>query len=249
MNKPIYRHLAHKSWSSYKRLVLMQRVEQMNVVPDVLPHIDPSVSTTLFFNNKKHQHGDIVLSTVSEAPPSINIQPFDKGERLVTIAVVNPDVPNVEKDGFDSHCHFLAANIKISPTETLVDSAQLDPDSQIILPWLPAYSQKGIPYQRLCLFVLEQQAPNSPTPRSDAQLNVSAIKFLGRFSKRENFSLRALVSKFHHKPVGVDLFRTRWDEGTAEVMERAGIVGSDVEFKRKKIEPLPYKRLKEERFR
>jgi len=29
-----------------------------------------------------------------------------------------------------------------------------------------------------------------------------------------------------------------WDEGTAGVMERAGIEGADIEFKRKKVIPL-----------
>jgi large subunit ribosomal protein L35 len=32
-------------------------------------------------------------------------------------------------------------------------------------------------------------------------------------------------------------------------MKRAGIIGHDIEFKRKRVEPLPYKRLKEERYR
>lgn len=50
-------------------------------------------------------------------------------------------------------------------------------------------------------------------------------------------------------PFGVHLFRTQWDDGTAGVMQRAGIPGWDVEFKRKRIDPLPYKRLKEERYR
>jgi large subunit ribosomal protein L35 len=45
------------------------------------------------------------------------------------------------------------------------------------------------------------------------------------------------------------LFRSRHDEGTAGVMQRAGIPGGDVEFKRKKIEPLPYKKLPGSRYR
>lgn len=239
----------------------------MHVVPDVLPSIDPSVSTSLVFTNsesgrqQKHQHGDFVLSTVSEQPPSITIQPYDKGERLVTIAVVNPDVPNVEKDSFDSRCHFLASNILISPTETSVDLGNLDEESQVIIPWLPPYAQKGAPYQRLCLFVLEQHPPSiaAPPPGPNtkttdgspryARLDLAHLRFRNRYTHREDFSLRSFVSKHEYKPVGVDLFRAQWDEGTAEVMERAGLVGADVEFKRKKIEPLPYKRLKGERFR
>ena len=228
----------------------MQRITQMNVTPDVLPHIDPSVSTVLTFRNKKIPHGEFVLSALSEAPPSLDIQAYDKGERLVTVAVVNADVPNVEKDGFDTRCHFLASNIPISPTQTSVEISTLDLETQVILPWLPPYTQKGAPYQRLCIFILEQHPPDtSSTDTPHGELDITQVKEKGRYTVRENFSLRSFLDKHGYKPVGVDLFRSQWDEGTAGVMERAGIVGADVEFRRKRVEPLPYKRLKEERFR
>ncbi|KAF2486243.1 ribosomal protein YmL35 [Neohortaea acidophila] len=257
MNKPIYRHLADKKWRSYKRKVLVQRITQMNVVPDILPHIDPTIAVSLSFGRKDIPHGGLVLSTLSEDAPSLNIQPFDRGERLVTIAVINPDVPNVAKDGFGYRCHFLASNISISPTQTRVDLASLDPESQVILPWLPAFAQKGLDYQRMGVFVLQQgsiseeETSTSTTEEqsSPANLPVQEILSAARYSKRENFVLRSFVDKYSLHPVGVDLFRTQWDEGTAGVMRRAGIPGWDVEFKRKRIYPLPYRRLKEERYR
>lgn len=220
----------------------------MNVVPDVLPAIDPTVSTTLSWPKytKKVQHGDFVSSLVSEQPPILKIQPFDKGDRLYTIAVVNADVPNVQKDAYTYRCHFLASNIEVSPTNTVVPLSSLSETNQVILPWLPAYSQKGIDYQRMSIFVLEQ--PKSDTGGS-LTLDVASIKTVGRHNKREKFILRSFADKYHLKAVGVDLFRTRWDEGTAEVMQRAGIVGWDVEFKRKRVEPLPYKRKDGERYR
>lgn len=248
MNKPIYRHLAHLQWSSYKRKVLMQRITQMNMIPDVLPTIDPSVSTILRFGRKKVQHGDFVLSTLSERPPNFTIQPYDAGERLVSIAVVNPDVPNVEKDGFEYRCHFLASNLTLSPTETEVDLSTLDPETQVIVPWLPAYAQKGLPYQRMCIFILQQHPPGSLSSVADGRLDLEEIKQKEKYTTREGFNLRSFVDTNRLKPVGADLFRTQWDEGTAGVMARAGIVGADVAFKRKRIEPLPYKRLKGERF-
>ena len=248
MNKPIYRHLAHLQWSSYKRKVLMQRITQMNMIPDVLPTIDPSVSTILRFGRKKVPHGDFVLSTFSERPPNFTIQPYDAGERLVSIAVVNPDVPNVEKDGFEHRCHFLASNVRLSPTETEVDLSTLDPATQVVIPWLPAYAQKGLPYQRMCIFVLQQHAPASPSSTADGGLDLEEIRKKEKYTTREGFNLRSFVDTNRLKPVGADLFRTQWDEGTAGVMARAGIVGADVAFKRKRIEPLPYKRLKGERF-
>lgn len=263
MAKPIYRHLADKKWRSHKRAILMQRIEQMNVTPDVLAKIDPTVETNLSFPGPmradRHrvarmvQHGDIVDSRVSEKAPNLNVQPFSKGEKLYTIAVINPDVPNVAADAFDRRCHFLACNIPVSPTNTLVQLGRLSED-QVVLPWLPAYSQKGLPYQRMSIWVLEQP-PRGQLPAGSndvlpsAPLDVRALKENEKSGTREGFNLRGFVAHTKVQPVGVDLFRTVWDEGTAGVMRRAGIVGWNVEFKNKRIEPLPYKRLKEERYR
>lgn len=220
----------------------MQRIEQMKVVPDVLPTIDPVVSTRMKFRNHEHAHGEILNSMLTETAPRIDIQPYDRGERLVTIAVVNLDVPNVADDSFTSRCHFLASNVSISPIATHVDLATLDA-SQILQSWHPAYSQKGLPYQRLAVVVLEQPAKEDQTQGNRSQsLDLTAIKAAGRDTVRENFSLRAFCTRHRVQPVGIDLFRTVYDENTAGVMHRAGIAGGDVEFKRMRVEPLPYKR-------
>lgn len=252
MNKPIYRHLADQKWRSYKRKVLVQRFEQMNVVPDVLDSFDPVVSTQLMFGRRKVPHGEIVDSRVSEVAPFLNIQPYNHGERLYTVAVIDPDVPNVEKDGYDFRCHYLASNIRITPTETMVRLGDLNQETQVILPWLAPYSQKGLPYQRLAVVIMEQR-PRDPTVEATGvlskEIDVARIKKAERFTERDGFILRSFATVMKLAPVGGDLFRTTYDEGTAGVMERAGITGGNVEFKRKKVEPLPYQRLKGSRYR
>lgn len=216
----------------------------------MLPAIDPVVSTALSFSGKRVQHGDFVDSRMSELAPSINIQPYDKGTRLYTVVIVNPDVPNVEKDAFDYRCHFLASNIAISPTDTPVHLGKLSEESQVILPWLPAYGQKGAPYQRMSIFVLQQPKSDASSGKPSYQtLDVAAIKEAGRYTQRHGFNLRSFMDKHLLKPVGIDLFRTKWDEGTAGVMQRAGLVGWNVEFKRKRVEPLPYQRMDSVRYR
>lgn len=300
MRKPIYRHLADLKWRNYERQVLMQRITQMNVVPDVLPAIDPTVSTAISFGKHKVPHGEFVLASTSEKAPSLNIQSYEKGGKLVSIAVVTPDVPNVEKDGFDYRCHFLAANVRIDPTRPHVQLRRLSKKTNIIQDWSPPYSQKGAPYQRLAVFILEQPssirdasaadadpvselagadsstsdppvpseqatsetsstsettttAPTSePTPSNTPipeSLPIDEIQQDPRYTTSEDFRLRSFVSKYRLKPIGVDLFRSQWDETTADVMKRNGIVGHDVEFKRKRVDPLPYQRLKGERYR
>ncbi len=235
MDKPIYRHLADVKWREYERRVLMQRITQMDVVPDILPTIDPVYAVSMKFGMaSKTAHGEIVHSLVTEQPPVLTVQSFESGERKVTVVVVNPDVPDVASDAFKYRCHFLAKDVVISPTKTKIDLGGLQ-DAQVVLPWLPPYVQKGLRYQRHAVFVLEQPEGDMPLPQGGLQ--------------RDGFILKDFVERHGLQPKGVDLFRAVYDDGTAEVMSRAGIVGADVEFKRKRVEPLPYQRLKGERFR
>lgn len=221
MNKPIYRHYAEKKWRSYDYRLIAQRIKQFNIVPDVLPKLEPVADVQLFFRQNKIPPGQIVDSLVSELPPRLRVQVFDKGERLVSVVVVDADVPNVETDGFSKRCHFLAANIPLGPTDTSLPLSRIRDADQLAVPWLPAFSQKGAAYHRLGIYVLEQ----APGERVD----VAKLKEL--YSSRENFSLKSLRDKFSLQPVGFNLFRSVWDENTAAVMARHEIPGADVEFR------------------
>ncbi len=261
MNKPIYRYLADRKWREVRRLVLMQRITQMKVIPDVLPSFEPSVDVKLAFvppitfSKRGLEYGDIskgirsgdftyiqpgeyVDSQISENPCWLNVQSFERGEKLVSVVMVDSDVPNLLKDGFDYRCHFLAANIPINPTQRTINLSNLSKSEQLLLPWLPPYAQKGSPYHRLSVFVL-QQKDNIPIDISVASQHV----------KRDGFILRSFVDRHLLKPIGVHLFRTKWDAGTAEVMRRAGLEGADMELRRIKVEPLPYKRRNPSSFR
>jgi large subunit ribosomal protein L35 len=246
MNRPIYRHLSDKKWREYKRLILMQRISQMHIVPDILPHLDPTAEVSLGFGRRNVQPGEFVDSRVSEVPARLNVQVFNKGERLVSVAIVDPDVPDEEKDSFGSRCHFLAVNIPLSPTSTSIHLSKLSEANQIVLPWLPPYAQKGAPYHRLAVFILQQ---NENEARPDTRLDVEALK-KEKGCNRDGFKMRRfLANQKHLEPIGVDLFRSKWDEGTAGVMLRAGIEGANVEYTRKKPEKLPYKKKDGARYR
>lgn len=225
MNKPIYRYLADKKWRSYNRLIIEQRIQQLALVPDILPSFEPTAEVRLAFRRRNVQPGDFVDSRVSEVPARLKVQVFDKGVRNVTVAVIDSDVPNVETDSFSSRLHYLATNIPISPTGTSLPLSKVE-NYQLLLPWLPPYSQKGAPYHRLSVWVLQQKTP---------KLENDVLK---KKVKRDGFSLRSFCDKVGVFPIGVSIFRSIWDEGTAEVMARAGIPGADIEFKRKKIAPI-----------
>jgi large subunit ribosomal protein L35 len=239
MSKPIYRYLADRQWREYRRKILVQRITQMKVIPDVLPHCEPVLDTKLYFGRKPVPPGEFVDAAVSSTPPKLDIQMFEGGEKLVTIAVVDSDVPNVETDSFDYRMHYLAVNIPISALNTKVDLSQLSADSQVVLPWLPPVAQKGSPYHRLSLFILEQ--------KDSKPLDFAAVKV--RETDRDNTLLRTLQARYHLKAIGAHLFRSIWDKTTLEVMKQLGLHEADMELRRKRVEPLPYKRRNPSTFR
>lgn len=229
MNRPIYRYLTDRKWRSYRRPVLMQRLTQMSVTPDLFARLNPTADVRLGFRRRNVQPGDFVDSRVSEILPKLHVQVFDKGERMVSIAVIDPDVPDPETDGFRSRCHFLAINIPISPTSTSIPLSKLSPVSQVLQSWLPPHAQKGSPYHRLAVFVLQQPTGQAIDPSERDEI------------VRDDFNVRRFRSRHSMKPIGAFLFRTQWDEGTADVMARAGLPGADIELKRRRVEPLKKK--------
>lgn len=240
MNKPIYRYLADQKWRKYKRLVLEQRISQFGLVPDLLPTLDPVADVDLAFGRKSVAPGEFVDSAISEKLPRLSVQTFDGAQKLVTVIVVDADVPIPEKDSFGYRCHFIASNIPIAPDQTSIPLNTFEQQERkledveakkIALPWLAPWAHKGAPYHRMTVFVLEQK---------DAQaLNVGKISE----TQRKDFILRSFIDKHKLKPIGATLFRTKWDESMAGVMQRNGLENEvNVEFKRKRIEPLPYKK-------
>ena len=150
---------------------------------------------------------------------------------------MDSDVPNIEEDGFDHRCHALYTNVPISPTTGVVDLGKLA-EEHVAIPWYPPHAQKGSPWHRLSVWVLQQP-----------ERQVVDEKLITARWSRDTFTLRKLVAANKMEPVGVTLFRTSWDDTTKEVMERHGIEGAEVEYKKTSITPMRYKKKDGARFR
>lgn len=234
MSKPIYRYLANRKWRSMDYKIIVQRINQFHIVPDILPKFDPAMDVKMSFRGYKTAPGTILDSRITEVPPTLNMQVFDKGQRFLTIAVMDADVPNVETDGFSRRCHFLATNVPWGPTDTQLPLRYIGggrTPGDLAVPWLPPFAQKGSPYHRLNIWVMEQ--------KPGEKLDTDKLKELYDGAEgRTRFSVKGIRDKFGVTPVGFSLFRTVWDENTAGVMERHGIPGADIEFKRPRVQSL-----------
>lgn len=227
MTKPIYRHYAEEKWRSYDERLISQRISQFKIVPDILPKLEPTADVKLHFRQKKVAPGEIVDSLVSEIPPRLRVQVFNSGERLMSIVVLDADVPNPEEDSFYKRCHFMAANVPVDPTLNSFPLSKITANDQLAVPWLPPFAQKGVPYHRLSIFLLEQ-APGE-------RLDVSKLKEL--YARQDEtkftqvFSLKSFRDKFNLKPFGFNMFRTVWDDSTTELMARHNMPGAETEFR------------------
>ncbi|RFU71785.1 ribosomal 35, partial [Trichoderma arundinaceum] len=116
----------------------------------------------------------------------------------------------------------------LSPSDTSLPLGRIKADDQLALPWLPPFSQKGAPYHRVGIYLLEQ--------KPGAQLDVAKLKEL--YASRDGFSLKSFRDKFSLTPVGFNMFRTVWDDNTAAVMARHEAAGADVELRPARVHSL-----------
>lgn len=231
MTKPIYRYFAEQRWRTMAYKILAQRVEQFHVVPDILPRFDPKMDVQLTFRNFRVQPGEIVDSLISETPPNLRVQVFDNKERLVSIVVMDSDVPDPNNDSFGRRLHFMAANIPISclTKNISLNTISKNKENQLAVPWLPPFSQEGAPYHRLTVWILEQEGGE--------KLDIEKLR--EHYVKhRDGFRLHDFRAKYPTQPFGFNIFRTVWDEHTAKVMEKHAIPGAELVFRRKRVRSL-----------
>src|SRR6478609_6840088 len=120
MSKPIYRYLADRKWRKMDYKILVQRLNQFDIVPDLLPKFDPVMDVKISFRGRTTSPGTILECTTTEVAPTLKLQVFDAGERLLSVVVVDSDVPDVEKDWFSRRCHFMAVNIPWDATKKML---------------------------------------------------------------------------------------------------------------------------------
>ncbi|KAA8901688.1 phosphatidylethanolamine-binding protein [Sphaerosporella brunnea] len=227
LHKPVYRYLMNRKWREYRRPILMQRLEQMNVIPDVLPKLDPVVDVQLRFQGRDIQPGDLVGSLQSEHPPTFKVVKFTEGPMLCTAAVVDSDVPRLCDDRFGFRLHWMVANIPLSHLQQQAIGTGAKP-SDVVWEWIPPHVQKGSPYHRYTLILFKQPA----------RFDVEDLKNKLAPNKMDsyNFMARSFMQKHALEPIGAFMFRGEWDEHTKKVMQRNKLKGWDQQLVRVKEE-------------
>lgn len=223
LSQPVYRQHAERKWKDYDLMILMQRLEQLKVIPDTMPTLDPKVDVKIKFPhvtkpvdklNSWITPGEILPSFLVNQPPVIKIQRFDSSNepKKYTVVLVNPDEPDLDTNSFKTKLHFGIANLPIDLHDnTLNIEKYLSENLNIFKDYVPILPEiNSGDYQRACLWVFEQQ---------DAKdLSIDSTQF-----SSETFDIRKFADAFALQAVGAHVWRQVFDRSVNDVRNQYGL--------------------------
>ena len=200
MDQPVFRHLAERAWVKRGGLdLLMQRVWQMEVIPDLLPTIGATSPLTISVDGNVIEAGVVVRASQLESV-DVRLQLYhhpseEDDTALYTVLMVDPDSPDHEKGTYTQRLHFLKTDI---PLSVLSGSTNLfEAEGSTALAFEPPAPAKGSSTHRYVFLALRQpSAQTAPAPL-----------------ERKNFNLRTYLDSndISHKSVaGITLLRSEW---------------------------------------
>ncbi|KAL5535788.1 MRPL35 [Sanghuangporus sanghuang] len=223
LTKPVYRHLVEQRWRNYGALdLLMERIHQMNVVPDLLPSLHPSIDLRISFPEppphstylrtrtrrkyKPVEPGVYLLPEQTRRPPRMYTSVFHPETRYYTLVMVDADVPDPENKSFTTYLHWMQPNIALSAATC----GQIPTIAHT--KYIPPHPQRGSPYHRYCLFLLPHvnasEKVHVPPPVSD--------------EARVGFNLRAFCEEYGLDASlggGAHIWREVWDETVSDIYQ------------------------------
>ncbi|GAA5836809.1 hypothetical protein JCM3766R1_006270 [Sporobolomyces carnicolor] len=204
LSKPVYRHLAERKWRKEGDLaILMQRVTQMSVTPDLLPEIVPQADLRIQIAQEQIVPGVFTKPADTREGIEISAQVFHADERLYTLLLVDPDVPDELNQSFTNFAHWIVPNIPLSATSPSVLPLSSLPST---LPYIPPHPQNGTPYHRYTVLLFAQP--------ENAKLELSEHEI-----ERLDFDVRDFAAAHKLEAKGVSFFRQKWDQSVSKIYE------------------------------
>ncbi|KAJ3851842.1 phosphatidylethanolamine-binding protein [Lentinula lateritia] len=185
---PAHLHLAEQRWRGQGALdLLMERIHQMHVVPDLLPGVHPSLDlhvTVPYPLNKQFKRsmksggksivgvepGSFLSPTQTARAPGLWAHAWHSDVRLYTMVMLDPDVPNEETRTFTTYLHWMKPNIPVSAVaepRAFISPSLLNSHTT----YVPPHPQQGTPYHRYTILLLPQP------PKTVYSLNTEAKFF------------------------------------------------------------------------
>ncbi|KAI8355153.1 phosphatidylethanolamine-binding protein [Blakeslea trispora] len=199
MSKPVYRYMRQKQFEKAPKSKLMERLTQMNVIPDLVPlNTNPSVEVNVKTSEGHVEPGVFIQPEQSIERPEIEITNFHTEQRLYTLMLVDPDSPDVENQTYQQRCHWLITNVPLSATSPVVK------EGDSVLDYIPPHPQKGTKYHRYTLIAYEQ--PNEGQTKVDIKVD-----------SRDQFDVKGLAQAHGLQVSGATFFRQVWNESVSKI--------------------------------
>ncbi|TCD61067.1 hypothetical protein EIP91_009071 [Steccherinum ochraceum] len=247
MSKTVYRHLLEQRWREEGELdLLMERIHQMNVVPDMMGSLHPSFDLRVNFPEplpedvrlrtrvrrkyQKVEPGVYLSPEQTRKPPMMYTTVFHTEPRFYTLLMLDLDVPNPETQSFQSYLHWLQPNISLSSSTTSVDLPTTHTK------YIPPHPQKGTPYHRYVLLF-------APQTGSEA---IKVPQFSD--SDRLGFDYRQFAEQYGldaSKGGAAHMWRGVWDESVSKIYKDVLQIEEPVFARQPKEDP--YKAMKQEK--
>lgn len=91
MEKPVYRYMKQKQFEKTPKSRLMERLTQMNVIPDLLaPGLEPTIEVAVMLPEGQVEPGVFLKPEQCIERPAIQITNFHTESRLYTLMLVDP---------------------------------------------------------------------------------------------------------------------------------------------------------------
>lgn len=214
---PIYRKFLKDKWESYDQMLTMQRIEQLGVIPDTLPTLVPEANVRIkFSHNTEKEFSDWVVpgtrmpAFAVSKPPTIEIQEFELVEGstgLYSVIVVNPDVPDLDKNSFKVSLLYGLKNVPLDfVNNTITPFSLLENPERVFKVYAPVFPEKNAPTSRACLWVFRQAEELK-------DVDVSG----------DTFDIRSFVENHNLHAIGAHVWRQDYDRSTSRIRAEYGL--------------------------
>lgn len=233
-SQPVYRKLLQDKWKSHDLMVLMQRLEQLHVIPDTLPTLDPKVEVKVKFpHNTKSEFsswvepGTVLPAFAVSKPPTIEITLFSgfKDEQsLYTVILVNPDEPDLKTNSFTTKLHYGLANVPLTNADNQISSAKLlaKGDDYTFSQYVPVLPEKNAQMQRACLWVFKQSEP---------------VQIGKAVEEDGSFNIRSFAAAHNLTAVGAHVWRQSFDRSVNSIREQYHLPPGRIFHRVRKTDP------------
>ncbi|KAJ2447880.1 mitochondrial 54S ribosomal protein YmL35 [Coemansia sp. RSA 2424] len=205
LSRPVFLHLREQAWRGRPLEILMQRLLQMFVLPDMLDPRDvgtPSAQLNIALASSPDsvlEPGSIIDPSEAREQPEIELVKSHEDSRLHTLVMVDLDEPLEMQQTFREQFHWVVANLPFSKSQSKAKPA----DGLTLLPYVPPHPAKGTPNHRYA-FVLFEQGENGSSTMESVEVSRDSV-------------LRSFAAQHDLRLAGISFFRASWNESVDDV--------------------------------